>query len=101
MRAPEAGSGRRPAHSRLRRVPQDRGFMGPSADVSRMWPRRLLRFVKEQACHEALPSLQSPDHALDRAGGVVELVLRGWHRSLTASEIPHMESGYIDKWNRM
>lgn len=56
------------AYARMRRVPEDGGYLGSPAAVHDLRACRLLRFFEEQACNQALSRHQAPHHALDRAG---------------------------------
>ena len=49
-----------PNSRRLRGVPADGGHLGPPAPLPDLRPRRLLRFLEEQARHQALPRHQHP-----------------------------------------
>jgi hypothetical protein len=40
-------------------------YVGPLETLSGVWPRWVLRFVKEQARYETLSSDQAPDHEVD------------------------------------
>src|SRR5258708_3302939 len=50
--------------------------LGPPAAVHELRSRGMLRFLEEQACHEALPPYASSHHAIPRAGRRLGLVLR-------------------------
>src|SRR5216684_3159020 len=52
--------------------------VGPSTAVLELRTCGLLRFIQEQACHEALSCDQACHHAINRAWGKLGLVL---HRS--------------------
>src|SRR5829696_1671790 len=62
---------------RLRGVPGTRHALGPSAHVPVLRPHRLLRRLAREACDGAPRADRAPDHPLGRAGGRLELVLRG------------------------
>ena len=53
----------------------DRRFLGASAAVPRVRPRRLLRQLEEQACDQAFSCDRTSGHALARTGRDVGLVL--------------------------
>ena len=55
----------------------DGRYLGSPPALLGMWPRRLLRFIQEQARHQALSSDQTSHHAVVRAGRKLALVLRG------------------------
>src|SRR3984957_18278552 len=69
----------------MRGMFEERRYVGPSAVVLDLRPRWMLRFLEEQACHEALSPGQASHHAIDRAGRKLEVVLcRRTHDGLTA-----------------
>src|SRR5712691_2364246 len=63
-------------HGGVRGVLADRGFLGSPAVVPDLRPRRLLRSVKEPACHEALSRDRAPPDPVGRARRGLDLVLR-------------------------
>jgi EmrB/QacA subfamily drug resistance transporter len=73
--------------ARLRGVPEDRFAMGAFAPVPHLWARRLLRFIAQQACHQALSRHRPPDHGRLRSAGRLGLVPCG--RNLRRSAQPH------------
>src|SRR5207245_128008 len=78
----------------MRGLSENRRHLGPPATVPHVRPRRLLRFVQEQACDEALPGRTSPDRPVVGAGRGLALVLRGrnLHRAgrLTSEAWPEL-----------
>src|SRR5438105_1411201 len=62
--------------------------LGALAPMSGVRPRRLLRFVEEQARHQALSRRASSGHPLVRAGRAMAVVLcrRADRRDVTTSE---------------
>jgi hypothetical protein len=61
----------------LRGMYTNEGPLGPFTNVPHLWPRRMLRFFKEQACHEAFSRDQSSHCPLYRTRGKLAMVLRG------------------------
>src|SRR5262252_7890207 len=55
----------------------DGGHMGTSAPVPDVRPRGMLRLVEKQACDQALSQGSPPADSLDRAWGVMDVVLCG------------------------
>src|SRR5450759_2766852 len=56
-------------------MPGEGRSLGSPAYVSDLRTRRLLRRLKEQACHGSFPCYRSPDHTLDRARRGLDVVL--------------------------
>src|ERR1700756_4811902 len=56
-------------------MPRHGGYGGGSAPVPDLRPRRMLRRIEEQACHQAFPFDPASDHHLARTRGGLELVL--------------------------
>ncbi len=54
-------------NTRLRRMRQNRGFLGPLTPLPNMRARRMLRFFQEQARYKALPQREASPDPLDRA----------------------------------
>src|SRR5690242_18267274 len=52
------------AHTGLRGVPEDGRHVGSLAALSHLRPRRLLRFIEEQACDQTFPCDQTSHHAI-------------------------------------
>src|SRR5687768_2871441 len=61
----------------LRRLPEDRRFLGPPALVHDLRARRLLRQFEEQARHETFPRHHPSDHEIPSAWRAVGMVLCG------------------------
>jgi signal transduction histidine kinase len=74
--APRRSSRPAPQESRLRRLPQNRRFVGPPARLPDVRPRRLLRFLPQPPRHQALSHQPPPDRAIHRARRRLGLVLR-------------------------
>jgi hypothetical protein len=61
----------------LREMFTNGGPLGPFANVPDLWPRRVLRFLKEQTRHEAFSGDQPSHCPLYRTRGKLAMVLRG------------------------
>src|SRR5215472_2934927 len=63
--------------TRLRRLREDRRYLGPFASLPGVRTRGLLRFLEEQARDQTLSPQQTPSDSIDRAGRILGLVLCG------------------------
>ncbi len=63
--------------TRLRGLSQDRGHLGSSEALPKLRSRWLLRFIKEQARHQALSQNLTSDHQVVRDWRELALVLSG------------------------
>ena len=77
MHAPESDSQCDTKRTRLRGLSQDRGHLGSSEALPELRSRGLLRFIKEQARHQALSQDLTSDHQVVRAWRELALVLSG------------------------
>jgi hypothetical protein len=62
--SPESDQGRKAADAWLRGMPENARHLGPSAAVYGMRPRRVLRFIEEQARDEAFSRDETPHHQI-------------------------------------
>jgi len=68
VRTPEAREARKTEREGMRGLLENRRHVGAPTNVPALRACGVLRFVKEQACHEAFPRDATSHHAFDRAG---------------------------------
>jgi hypothetical protein len=75
LQTPESDSKSECTYEGVRGMLENGGHVGAPATLLGVRARGLLRFVKEQTCHEAFSSNEAPDHAVAGTGRKLGLVL--------------------------